>query len=41
MKNMIILGMGIGMGYMYSKYDKQIMNAVCKMKNTMIKKSSY
>ena len=40
MENMLYLGIGVGVGYVCTKYDKDITKAYNKMKNKMMKKSS-
>ena len=40
MENMLYLGIGVGVGYLCTKYDKEISKTYNKMKNKMMKKSS-
>ncbi len=40
MKSMLLMGMGAGVGYLCTKYNKDIMKALKKTKAESIKKSS-
>ena len=40
MENMLYLGIGVGVGYVCTKYEKEITETYNKMKNNMMKKSS-